>query len=1094
VPPSRHRATAPTRRSLGLSRFALAAVLAATAAAPPLCALDPRLGITQLAHQVWRDELPQATVHSILQSRDGYLWLGTYEGVARFDGVRFVVHDLHRTRELQGTTVLHMVEDRRGRLWLATNGGLTVKEGRAFRTYGTAEGLPGTMVRALLEDPDGSLWVGTDRGLAQLSGDTVRPRQELEPGEVLALARTPDGALWIGTAEGLQRIGGGERRRFGTADGLPSPACRILYVDRAGALWIGTDKGLARWANGAFTVWGVADGLGDDYVRALLEDSDGSLWVGTEGAGLARLRGDRFERFDTTGGLSHDYVRSLFEDREGNLWIGTNGGVTRLREAKFANYGTPEGLSHDFARTVFEDRDGVLWVGTDGGGVSRRTATGWEAITTAQGLSHDAVRAIAQTPDGALWFGTREGLDRYGGGRITPFGRQLPSLLIRALHVDPDGTLWVGAEDGGLARIRRDEVRVWTTRDGLGDDSVRAIHRDRRGRLWIGTYGGGVSRLENGSLTTLDSDDGLPNDIVFAFHEDADGNLWIGTDSGLAVLRDGKLHAFGIDDGLYDEKVFRIFEDSAGNLWMSSNRGIYRTARRDLLAFADGRLSRVPSVGYGRADGMRANQCNGTSQPAGWKTRDGHLWFPTVEGVVEVDPGDLKLNQMPPPVVIEEVRVDGRVVALGRGGALPAANEQLEIDFTGLSFVAPERVTFRYRLEGSDTGWVEAGTRRTAYYTRLPPGSYRFRVVAANNDGFWNERGASLPFTIATPPWRTWWAWLLYILLATGAVYSLVHYRLRSLERANALLEQRVAERTALLDEKVHQLEESERRAHESETRALEASRAKTVFLSNMSHELRTPLNSIIGFSQILEDRLVNELSEKHRRFLSNIHRSGQHLLALINDLLDLSKIEAGRMDVRAEPFDPAAVLHETRELMRGVSAEKGIQIELDLGDKLPTLTSDAGKLRQILLNLLSNAVKFSPAGSTVLVRARPVFAGEPPLLRDGLRVDVVDRGLGIAPADQQLIFEEFRQVESHLARSNEGTGLGLALVRRFLDLLGGAIEVQSAPGEGSTFSVFLPRHVDAARVGRAAGPAGVRPSGAERGDGAPPAAGPVVG
>jgi protein-histidine pros-kinase len=321
---------------------------------------------------------------------------------------------------------------------------------------------------------------------------------------------------------------------------------------------------------------------------------------------------------------------------------------------------------------------------------------------------------------------------------------------------------------------------------------------------------------------------------------------------------------------------------------------------------------------------------------------------------------------------------------------------------------------------------------------------------------------------VATPASRTWWAYLDYALGALLVVGSMWQLRLRSFASANALLEARVAERTAALDEKVRQLEASERRAHESEQRALEASRAKTVFLSNMSHELRTPLNSIIGFSQILEARLAGDMSEKHRRFLSNIHRSGEHLLQLINDLLDLSKIEAGRMELRTETVEPASVLHEVRELMRGVSAEKGIDIQLEVQPRLPTLTTDPAKLRQILLNLLSNAVKFSPPGSTVRVRAAALFAGEPPLYQDGLRIDVRDHGVGIAAEHHEVIFEEFRQVEAELARSSEGPGLGLARVKRRLELHGGVVQLESSPGQGSTFTVFLPRVAPPRRRGSA--------------------------
>jgi signal transduction histidine kinase/ligand-binding sensor domain-containing protein len=1073
---------APSRRRGTLRRSCLLLAAALAAAALPLSALDPRLAITQLARDVWQDELPQSAVLSVLQTRDGYLWLGTYEGLVRFDGVRFVVFDRQRTHDLQGTSVFHLAEDRAGRLWVSTNGGLTVHESGRFRTYGTAEGLPSQVVRATLEARDGALWIATDGGLVEMRGGKLRPRLDLATGEVRALAEDHEGTLWAATSDGLLRVSGGRVTRMGAAQALPSPVCRHLLVDRAGTLWVGTDKGLAHVVSIAgagaprVEVYRAADGLGDDYVRALAEDDAGSLWVGTETAGLARLRppgattkGRHWERFDAAQGLANDFVRSIHEDREGSLWVGTSGGLNRFREGKLTPWGTPEGLSHDFARAIFEDRDGVLWVGTDGGGVNRRVAGVWSALGTADGLSHDSVRAIAQTADGALWFGTRNGLDRFAGGRVTSFGDRLPSRLVRALAADRDGNLWIGMEGGGLARLSTNlgggAVTAFSPRDGLGADDVRTILVDRAGVLWAGTYGGGLSRFDGSRFTTLRTADGLPNDIVFALHED-DAGLWVGTDSGLALLprRGGQIRVgrqfptFGIDDGLLDDKVFRILGDHRGGLWMSSNRGIQHVREADLLAFAAGKLAKVAAASYTRADGMRATQCNGASHPAGWATRDGHLWFPTVSGVVEVDPDDLKMNGLAPPVVIEDVRVDGAPIDVSGRPELPADLERLEIDFTGLSLAVPEKVRFRYRLEGSDRDWVDAGARRTAYYTHLPPGGYRFAVIAANEDGVWNGEGASIAFDVATPLWRTWWALLLYVAAFVGAAYALMSWRWRALARANALLEARVAERTAALDEKVHQLEESERRAHQSEATALEASRAKSVFLSNMSHELRTPLNSIIGFSQILEDRLAGELSEKHRRFLTNIHRSGEHLLQLINDLLDLSKIEAGRMELRAETLDAAPLIHELRELMRGISAEKRVEIELELPARLPSLTTDPAKLRQVMLNLLSNAVKFSPPGSVVTVRAAPVFAGEPPLHEDGVRIDVVDRGVGIAPHHQEMIFEEFRQVESDLARSSEGTGLGLALVRRLVDLQGGIIRLESTLGRGSTFSVFLPR------------------------------------
>ncbi|HXT22452.1 MAG TPA: two-component regulator propeller domain-containing protein, partial [Thermoanaerobaculia bacterium] len=583
---------------------------------------------------------------------------------------------------------------------------------------------------------------------------------------------------------------------------------------------------------------------GDDYVRVLAEDSNGSLWIGTDSAGLVRFRDAErgrapgspavFERLTAAEGLANDFVRSIFEDREGSLWVGTNGGLNRFRAGKLTPWGKPEGLSHDFARAVFEDRDGVLWVGTDGGGVNRRVDGVWSAIGMADGLSHDSVRAIGQTSDGALWFGTRLGVDRLAGDRIVNFGNRLPSRLVRALAGDSAGNLWVGMEGGGLARLRMNEgdgqVTAFGIADGLGAHDVRTILVDSEGTVWAGTYGGGLSRFDGrGRFTTLRGRDGLPNDIVFALHETRAG-LWVGTDGGVALLprrADGRLatagpfQTFSIADGLFDDKIFRILADGHGALWMSSNRGVQRVSEAELLAHAAGQLPKVHAVGYTKADGMRATQCNGASYPAGWRTRDGHVWFPTVLGLVEIDPDDLKTNGLAPPVVIEEARVGDAPVDLARRPELPPGIDRLEVDFTALSLAAPEKVRFRYRLDGSDEDWVDAGGRRTAYYTHLPPGSYRFVVVAANNDGVWNMSGANVGFSVATPAWRTWWAIALYVAALVGAIFALFKWRLRSFARATTLLEARVAERTAALDEKVHQLEVSERRAHESESRAL---------------------------------------------------------------------------------------------------------------------------------------------------------------------------------------------------------------------------------------------------------------------------------
>ena len=463
---------------------------------------------------------------------------------------------------------------------------------------------------------------------------------------------------------------------------------------------------------------------------------------------------------------------------------------------------------------------------------------------------------------------------------------------------------------------------------------------------------------------------------------------------------------------------------------MSCNKGVYRVSRAELLAVARGERAAVTSAVYGKADGMGSTQCNGASQPAGWRSRGGRLWFPTVMGVAVVDPSDVKINPVPPPTSVVRVMVDGRAVP-GDGAELAPSSTRFEFHYDGLSFMVPERVRFRFRLDGYDQEWVEAGTRRIAFYNNLPPGSYEFRVQACNNDGVWNETGARFRFELPPPLWRTWWAYVLYA-LATGAVVFGAHkVRTRALRRRTELLEAEVASRTADLAL--------------SEQRALDANRAKSTFLANMSHELRTPMNAILGFVQLM--KRDKGLNAEQRENVNIIERSGEHLLALINDVLSISKIEAGHVALNEHPFDLPRMLDGLRETFRLKAESKGLGFDVDLSDDMPRyVRGDEAKVRQVLINLLGNAFKFTETGGVVLRAswrdARAVF-------------EVEDTGRGIASEEIDKLFGAFVQTESGRL-SQEGTGLGLAISRSFARLMGGDITVESEPGHGTVFRVEL--------------------------------------
>jgi diguanylate cyclase (GGDEF)-like protein len=548
-------------------------------------------------------------------------------------------------------------------------------------------------------------------------------------------------------------------------------------------------------------------------------------------------------------------VLAIREDVEGSLWIGTvTGGLNRLKDGKFTAYTHKEGLSSDRVRTIYEDHEGAIWLGTRGAGVNRFEDGRFTSFTTKDGLSGDFVRSIFEDGRNRLWIGTwGDGLDMLedGGRRFRAFRRKdgLPSDIIRSMYRDRSGTLWVGTDDGGLVAVRDGRFQVYGKADGLSSDTVLAIVEDRDGALWIGTENGGLNRFAAGRFTVYTKKDGLSDDTVLALYEDSDGCLWIGTDGGgLNRLRDGKFARFTRRDGLFDDVQYQILEDGRGNLWMSCSRGIFQVPRRQLEEFAERRRASVTSISYGRADGMRTAECSGFTQPAGWKTRDGHLWFPTIEGAVVIDPDRIKTNATPPPVVIEEMRIDRNLVSTAGPAEAAPGRGDLEIHYAGLSFVDPERVRFRYILEGFDREWIDAGTRRTAFYTNIPPGWYTFRVTACNNDGVWNEAGASVHFRLRPAFRDTPWFFGLVAVGVALSGYGVSRVRAARARARETELGRQVAERTLQLEEANAKLQSL------SELDALTGIANRRRFEETLSREWRRAVRDGLPLSLVMID------------------------------------------------------------------------------------------------------------------------------------------------------------------------------------------------------------------------------------------------
>ena len=760
---------------------------------------------------VWQDQhgLPQNGVSSILRTRDGYLWLGTIEGAARFDGVRFVVFDNNNTPEFKSNQILSLAEDRAGSLWLgAVSGGLTRYTDGRFRLYTKRDGLSSDFVRSLLADRAGNVWIGTRGGGLNLFRDGRFTAYTTEDGlpsdQILTLAEDRNGSLWIGTSKGLARFEQGRFTAFTTQDGLPHDRVNALLPDTregsADEMWVGTGGGLCRFVQDRCMAYdGPVQALSHGAVTTLNEDRQHNLWIGTGGNGLLLLSNGDATQYAVRDGLPSDTVLALHQDPEGDIWVGTvDGGLAQLREGRFSVYTREDGLPGDFATAVFEDSQGSLWMGTNGGlgRLQDGKITSW---TARQGRPEND--SITEDRAGNLWFSARGQLTQFRNGQFTRWttAQGLPHEPVRELLGDRGGNLWISTPGHGLTRFREGRFRTFDRRDGLADNEVTALYESREGDLWVGTVNGSISRFdaETQQFTSWTAKDGLPGDQVLSFHADRAGSLWIGTNGGgLRRFKNGRFVPITVRDGLFDNRTFQILsdtEDDSGNLWMSSNRGIFRVSLRELNDFAEGRLTSVTSVAYGVADGMLSRECNGAS-PAGWKTRMAGSGFRRSRAWSRSIPGSAtrSLRSSPSKRSRLTTTLAGRRLAIRRRNQ-PAAielrpdQENLEIEYTGINWRRPQQVRFKYQLAGFNHDWVNAGTRRTAYFSNLPPGDYTFKVIADNGEGVWNTTDTSMRVVVLPPFYRTGWFLTLAIMTVTGLVSAAFRYRINQLKQRQAI-------------------------------------------------------------------------------------------------------------------------------------------------------------------------------------------------------------------------------------------------------------------------------------------------------------------
>jgi len=990
-------------------------------------------------------------IQAMIQTPDGYLWIGSENGITRFDGNQATLYNRHSVGILTEDDCSSLFVSHDSVLYCGMYNGLATRYRKgSFELLGGKEIFKGKTIITICEDQQGNLFFATDgTGIVKYDGEKfsyITKKEGLLSDGVQTICRGKENDIWVGTDSGLSCILGNKIFNYSEKEGLVFKDISSLFYDSRGWLWIGGYQGeLMVLTEGRFSMKLNIKPSIASAITAMQETPDGSLWIGTaeEGICIYNPFSESTIIINTSNGLSSDIITTIKTDIEGDMLTGTQGGgLNRLKRNLLTTYTTSDGLPSGYIMSLFANNDGDIWMTGGEGKIGVYRNGTFTDRSSRFGLTGRPVFSICESRDKTVWAaapGELVAIGEKGNKRVFPSHTDLPNTLFHAVYVARDGTVWAGT-DAGIYLIREGKISTLTLKDGLTDEKIFCFFEDDHGRMWIGTQEGGINIYHDGKINSITRKEGLSDNLILCFYLEKDGDMWVGTGHDGLNRIDGKTGAvtqLGQAVG-YPRIITYITEDQKGNLWLGSGDGIIVVKKSDLESFSPGKMQIESVYHFGLPEGMATTVCTGGTFPSGCIKRPDKFWFATEKGIVEADPESVIMPTYNLNLLIQDVLVNNELKGSIHACDLSPGVNHIEILYTAPSFIDPERLTFRYLLENFDTGWIDVGSRRTAFYTKLSPGSYTFRVQVRNHHGQWSNQAATIRIHVKPYFYQTPWFVACCFAFCFLFIYLFIKYRLRQIRDKE--LEILVLKRT----EEIRMLnEELEQKVIDRTAQLVASNTELETFSYSVSHDLRAPVRRIEGLIQALNEDYTQHLDNAGKDFLARISESVANMRQLIEELLKLSRI--ARQELEKTDVNISGMAQDICNKLKIANPQRNVKVKIM--EKM-VFDGDARLVQIALQNLLDNAWKYTGRAENPMIEIGTVK-------KNGKTVIFVrDNGVGFDMGHYDKLFTPFQRLHSDDLFT--GTGIGLATVKRIILKHGGAIWAESEPEKGTTFFFIL--------------------------------------